>query len=465
MTAGFVLALLPTAVILTGFVACAIRFFKHPEAVWFILLGLAVTAYAAVVYMSLKLPFYCSAKAFYALITLLPMCALGAAGWEVLTRFSGRLRPVLYVAAGVWAINACASFWIAHGTPATRTVQGYYYTLEGRPAEGIAELAAALKLDPNNTLARKFLAAEQLRRGNLDAARSDTAQLLAEDPDNPEGLIESALLQANGGHVDAAIQIARHTIEVAPDFGLAYGKLSGWLARSGKNQEAADAAREGLRIQPFSPALHTLLAAALDKLADPVEANQHYQIASDLYPDSASGHHLLGASLARLNRWPAAIAHFREACRLQPGQAEFQFHLALACEKAQLAAEAIQAYRNLLKLDPNSAIALNNLAWLLATSPDEKQRNGAEAAALAGRACDLAGRKNVTFLATLAAACAEAGRFDDAVACATQAIQLAQASGGQETLATLEPQLELYRAHRPYHQEAFATTRDVPSGN
>jgi tetratricopeptide (TPR) repeat protein len=462
MTAGFVLALLPTAIILIGFVACVIRFLNRPETAWFLLLGVAVTAYAAVAYMSLKLPLYCSAKAFYALITLLPMCAFGGAGWEVISRFSGRFRPVLYIAAGVWAINAYASFWIVGGSPATRAVRGNYLGWEGRHADAIAEFSAALSRDPHNVMARQLLVSELAQTGDLDKARSETRQLLVEDPGNVEGLVESAMLQGNAGQWEEAVQTARRAAAAAPDSARAYEVLSGWLAQSGKYLEAADAAREGLRVAPFSPLMHNLLATALDESGNPAGALRHYQFASDLNPASAIDHDRLGIALMKLNRLQAAIAEFWQACHLQPGDAEFQVHLARACDMALLREEAIQAYREALKASPAMTPALNELAHLLATSPDAKQRNGPEAVALAERACDLTSHKSAGCLATLADAYAEAGRFDDAMAAATQAMALIPAGSERSIIAQ---RVELYRAHRPHHQDAAATATGTPPGN
>ena len=71
------------------------------------------------------------------------------------------------------------------------------------------------------------------------------------------------------------------------------------------------------------------------------------------------------------------------------------------------------------------AEALNNLAWVLATSPKAELRNGAEAVRLAERACELTHYGEPLFIGTLAAAYAEAGRFPEAVTTAEKAEQLA----------------------------------------
>ena len=100
--------------------------------------------------------------------------------------------------------------------------------------------------------------------------------------------------------------------------------------------------------------------------------------------------------------------------------------------------------------------ALNDLAWLLATWPDEAVRDGPRAVRLAERAAALTGRKKPMTLDTLATAYAEVGRFDEAVRTAEQAVRLAEAAISPEStkddktmLAEYRSHLELYRAGRP----------------
>lgn len=119
-------------------------------------------------------------------------------------------------------------------------------------------------------------------------------------------------------------------------------------------------------------------------------------------------------------------------------------------------AEAVNQLNEALRLKPDSTLAMNNLAWLLATSPDASVRDGARAVRLAERACEITGYQQTILVGTLAAAYAEAGRFDDAIATAGKACTLASASGEQDLLQKTRQLLELYRAHKPYHQAARA---------
>jgi Flp pilus assembly protein TadD len=114
--------------------------------------------------------------------------------------------------------------------------------------------------------------------------------------------------------------------------------------------------------------------------------------------------------------------------------------------------EAAAQLNEALRIKPDSAEAMNNLAWTLATSPDANVRDGRQAIQLAERACALTDFKQTIFVGTLAAAYAEAGRFDDAIATAQQACDLAAQSGKPDLLKKNQKLLELYRAHKPYRE-------------
>lgn len=110
--------------------------------------------------------------------------------------------------------------------------------------------------------------------------------------------------------------------------------------------------------------------------------------------------------------------------------------------------KAIENYSKATELDPNFAIAWNNIAWLLATAPDPGVRNGRRAVESATKACELTGYQKLDFVDTLAAAHAEAGQFEQAVARAREVLQHVD----QEHKASIEARLKLYEAGQPWHQ-------------
>jgi tetratricopeptide (TPR) repeat protein len=131
-------------------------------------------------------------------------------------------------------------------------------------------------------------------------------------------------------------------------------------------------------------------------------------------------------------------------------------NLASTLNKQGKYAEAEAEYRAVLKLwekvlgaeHPNTLSSRNGLAWLLATCPDAKIRNGGEAMELATNVCELSRWSDASYLDTLAAAEAEMGLFESAVQHQQQALDLAKA----RNLDTkdFEYRLTLYQRHKPY---------------
>jgi len=101
-----------------------------------------------------------------------------------------------------------------------------------------------------------------------------------------------------------------------------------------------------------------------------------------------------------------------------------------------------------LKLAPDDQGVLNNLAWVLATSPDAKLRDGRRAIELAEKACELSEYKLAHILSTLAAAYAETGDFDRAVEWSTKAVELGDENHGD----ALKKELESYKAKKPWRE-------------
>lgn len=115
--------------------------------------------------------------------------------------------------------------------------------------------------------------------------------------------------------------------------------------------------------------------------------------------------------------------------------------------------DAMTRYQNVLKMDPESVQALNDLAWLQATAPDAKLRNGAEAVRSAEQACRMTKYQQPIAIGTLAAAYAEDGQFNEAVLTSEMAIKIAQADGETNVVQKNKELLQLYLANKPYRQE------------
>ncbi len=116
---------------------------------------------------------------------------------------------------------------------------------------------------------------------------------------------------------------------------------------------------------------------------------------------------------------------------------------------------AIEQWESALALNPNDGNAQSNLAWVFATAPDASLRNGTRAVELAERALRFAGGINPILYRTLAAAYAEAGRFDDAIATAERGQALAEREGNRELADEFTAVLAGYRQHQPFRDASL----------
>ncbi|MGD0745858.1 MAG: glycosyltransferase family 39 protein [Verrucomicrobiota bacterium] len=146
-----------------------------------------------------------------------------------------------------------------------------------------------------------------------------------------------------------------------------------------------------------------------------------------------------------------AFESLSQALRLNPEDADAHWLLADFLRGQKKEGEAVRHYHEALRLRPDFPTALNNLAWVLATSPDDALRNGAEAVRLAERACELTHYGEPSFIGTLAAAYAEAGRFPEAVATAQRALRVAETQSNTARADAIQSQLKFYQAGIPFH--------------
>jgi tetratricopeptide (TPR) repeat protein len=128
----------------------------------------------------------------------------------------------------------------------------------------------------------------------------------------------------------------------------------------------------------------------------------------------------------------------REKALQEPGNLSLHQNLAMVYHRMGKLKEAMEVYEHMLRLDGGQAVALNNLAWLLLTVPEESLRDRRRALELAEKAVAL--ERSSVFLDTLAEAYYSNGRTEDAVATIQEAI-----SRATENVAYYREQLRKFR--------------------
>ena len=201
-----------------------------------------------------------------------------------------------------------------------------------------------------------------------------------------------------------------------------------------------------------SALIENSLASLLAQKGQSSEAINHYEKAMRLRPGYGDPYLNLGNILSQQGRITEAIAQWRKAVETQPKDARFHTILGDAFLKTGLDKDAIAEYEHAARISAQDPVARNNLAWLLATSPDASIRNGNRAIEFARQAVQLSRGKDANYLRTLAAAFAESGRFDEAKETAHQALEAAEKRSNSNLANAVRDEIALYELGLPYHK-------------
>lgn len=167
-----------------------------------------------------------------------------------------------------------------------------------------------------------------------------------------------------------------------------------------------------LKANPSDAQLHSQIAGRYQHLNQMPEAIKHYRKAAELEPRSSLAHYRLADALAAAGDFDQALPHFQEADRLQPDQPDY----------------------------------LDALAQVLARHPNPDARDPQRAIRLAQQANALTGHRKAALLESLAIAHAAAGEFENSVAAAEKAIQVARQNEDHEQADGIQQRLQSYRS-------------------
>jgi tetratricopeptide (TPR) repeat protein/thiol-disulfide isomerase/thioredoxin len=217
---------------------------------------------------------------------------------------------------------------------------------------------------------------------------------------------------------------------------------------SDRLQEIA-AFRELDKVDELTPAMVARYAVLLVAVNRSHEALARIEKLRTREAESADVQNLTAGTYFQIGRIDLAVDAYRRAVAMDEQNTEYRFNLATALQASGKTPAAIQEYQEVLRQSPELTAAANNLAWILATHPDDGIRDPSTALSLAQRASATSKHQDPAFLDTLAVASAATGNFADAISYSEQAIQLYEAR--QNSAATgVRERLEMYKRQKPY---------------
>ncbi|UCG31900.1 MAG: tetratricopeptide repeat protein [Phycisphaerales bacterium] len=380
--------------------------------------------------------------------------------WVLVAAARGR-RPTWVVAATASLIGGVVLVGLNRATgfdhPETRASalefnMGLVLLRQDRVSEAAESFQRVLDSDPNHAGALGKLAGLLAGQGALAEAEVLCQRALSVEANSAEALATLGSIYSETGRFDEADALLKRAIEAAPSYAEAYYNSGVNLLRQGLADEAVARFKECLERDPdYFEALNNLgnLSASAGRIE---EAWEYYRRALAVNADSAQVHSNMAHLMMQTGKPEDAIRHYAEAVRLVPTNAQGHENLGLALLAAGRAREAVSHFGEAVRLAPGQPGPPLDLAWLLATHPDEAVRDGRRAVELAERGIALLDTEQPAALEILAAAQAEVGAFQEAVATATRAIELAEQRNLRAQAEAARRRLELYRSGRPYRE-------------
>jgi tetratricopeptide (TPR) repeat protein len=311
----------------------------------------------------------------------LPLIAMVAlvvlSGWRILLRAASSREGRQYLAGAVLVI-------VAGEIHATRTRNAAYQDVKALWADVVARR-------PNNARGLTNLGYEYLAEKDYAAAKQCFLRAVQLDVENYASWNNLGNIFLRERNDDEAVRCFQAALKAKPDYAASHSNLGILYFARDELVEAEQSFREAVRLQPARADHMTKLARVLAKQGKLDESERMCRAALAIDLDLAVARDQLGLVLAAKGKSGEAISAFREAVRLAPQEMEFQTHL----------------------------------AWHLAAG-ESSLRNPAEAITLATRAVEASSGNNPLALDANALAYAANGDFDNAVAAARRAIELAK---------------------------------------
>ncbi len=191
------------------------------------------------------------------------------------------------------------------------------------------------------------------------------------------------------------------------------------------------------------------------------EASELVQRTQSLYSKSTILDLVVRLGVAHFKQGSKELAtqHFRMARRIEPQTVGPEMMLGQWYEGRGEYEVACRYYVAAMKISPDNLPAMNNLAWLLATCPDDTIRDGEQALRLAKTAAEITQGRHPAALDTWAASLAENGEYDQASQVAQRAVELAKRQTHYNLAGQIEVRRRLYRQGSPYRSAATDVTQ------
>jgi tetratricopeptide (TPR) repeat protein len=298
---------------------------------------------------------------------------------------------------------------------ATQELRGLILLGLDRYDDALAAFNKASALEPKAVLPYQHRGEVYRQQGDLKKAAEQLTKALEIVPGDAATLLLRANVLYQLNDYDGALKDVETVIKAQPQLLVAYLLQAEIYASTNRVDQAIQELEKLVPLAPNQPRLLEPLATYYLIAGQPRKSIETFTQVLKLEPDDYRALRFRGDANLNIGNHAAAVADFDAA----------------------------------LKLNEEDEGLLNNFAWVLATSPDEKVRDGKRAIELATKAAEMTTYNVPHILSTLAAAYAETGDFDTAKKWSTKAVELGENDVDREQLSK---ELASYEAGKPWRE-------------
>ena len=324
------------------------------------------------------------------------------------------------------------------------------YLAANRPDAALEQIDKALELEPENADFKKLKANVLAKAGKVDEASALFDEATKDAGDNILVQIEKGQFLAALGRHDEAIENFTKLIEKFDAPGLYYFRAVLYLQAQDYDKALADvnkALRLGMDVAPATR-LKGVIYLQMEKYDDAIRLFKQLRRHVDHKDDAVAQ---IAYATAKKGLYKSALKMLNDELEKNPESIDFLRTLADMELMFGHWEKAAEVYERILKLNPADSGVLNNYAWLLATCPDEKLRDGKRALEMAVSACEITFYAEAHILSTLASAHAELGDFAKAREWARKAVERGEKEK-HESLDNLKSELASYEENKPWRE-------------
>jgi tetratricopeptide (TPR) repeat protein len=331
-----------------------------------------------------------------------------------------------------------------------RRTRGLFHLLDDDFEKAREDLEVAIAEKPDDASLLEALGMAYMMENKLDKALETFDKALKVDPDAAGALLQRARVRALKGEQPKAIADLDKAIELEPDDAIPLVLRARIHQQAGNTEQATADLERVLDKQPNHPAALELRGLMAAEANDYPAAIRDFRMLVSKNGDDPVLVGQLGMLYLAAKQPRAAIRRFTRALELDDEQffsrrGRSDAAISIGDHKAALA-----DLEKALTLDADNDGVLNNLAWLLATSPDDAIRDGKRAIELAMKACEKTEWKQAHIISTLAAGYAETGDFAKAREYSRKAVETGDSS--PEVKEQLANELASYEKEKPWRE-------------